>query len=359
MQPELLQRVHIEAATALFDACVKAAVGRVVQLSALGSPASARFLATKHAADAHLMSLPLEWSVLRPSLVVGRDGSSSRWFRALASLPLTPLPGRGTQPVQPVSLDDLCEAVLRAGEGAAARMVIDVVGPAPMTYRDMLQAYRSGMNLGPLRALPIPLRLLRGALVLARFGAAPLMSAQSLRMLQAGSQADPAPITHLLGRAPQVFLRALDGAAAGAVRAEALWMWGEPLLRLALAVVWLVTAWVSLFAYPILESLRMLWRVGAPIWSAPVLLVGAALLDAVLGILTLLRPSRALWLTQLALIFAYSTIIAWRLPEMLIHPFGPLLKNVPIVAILLLLLAATPSRGSKPSGQPSAARSPE
>lgn len=344
MRAAALEAVHLRVPSALFDACVKAGVRRVVQLSALGETESDRFLATKHAADAHLMTLPIEWTVLRPSLVVGRDGVSSRWFRSLAGLPLVPLPGRGRQCVQPVALEDVCDAVVRAAHGAAPRSVIAVVGPSAMTYRAMLDGYRRRMQLGPLRALTVPSPLLAAALQLGRLLPGPLMSPASLRMLEAGNCSDAAPLARLLGRTPRSFLAALDGVDAGSLRAEALWSWGEPLLRVALAVVWLGTAWVSLFAYPIAESLRMLWRVGAPGWSAPLLLVGAALLDACFGMLTLLRPSRGLWLAQLVLIVFYSVVIALRLPEMLVHPFGPLLKNLPIAAILVLLLASTPAR---------------
>ena len=39
----------------------------------------------------------------------------------------------------------------------------------------------------------------------------------------------------------------------------------------------------------------------------------------------------------MALIVAYSIIIAIRLPEFWLHPFGPLLKNVPLLAAILLL----------------------
>jgi hypothetical protein len=57
------------------------------------------------------------------------------------------------------------------------------------------------------------------------------------------------------------------------------------------------------------------------------------------GVLTLLRPGRNLWLFQLALIAAYTLLICWRLPEFLFHPFGPVLKNLAIAAIIIQLYA--------------------
>ncbi len=167
------------------------------------------------------------------------------------------------------------------------------------------------------------------------------MSADTLRMLERGNTAEVSGFTQLLGRQPRPFIHALRNVPPTALLAEALWSWGEPLLRIALASVWLITAWVSVAVHPVSDSLGMLARVGLSGAFAYAALWSASALDAVLGILTLVRPSRALWIAQIVLIAAYSALIAWRLPEMWTHPFGPLLKNVPILAILALLWAAT------------------
>ena len=42
--------------------------------------------------------------------------------------------------------------------------------------------------------------------------------------------------------------------------------------------------------------------------------------------------------SQIAIIVAYTAIISVGLPEFCAHPFGPVLKNLPILAALLLLL---------------------
>jgi hypothetical protein len=39
----------------------------------------------------------------------------------------------------------------------------------------------------------------------------------------------------------------------------------------------------------------------------------------------------------MALIVGYSLIITIRLPEYWLHPFGPLLKNLPMLAAIFLL----------------------
>jgi hypothetical protein len=86
-------------------------------------------------------------------------------------------------------------------------------------------------------------------------------------------------------------------------------------------------------------ALRMLARVGLHGPGAVAALYLAAALDAVFGVATLWRPGRRLWAAQLALVLGYSAVIAVALPEFLWHPFGPLLKNVAVVALLFILFS--------------------
>ena len=58
---------------------------------------------------------------------------------------------------------------------------------------------------------------------------------------------------------------------------------------------------------------------------------------AALGLLTVFRPSRFLWQAQAMLIGAYTLIISVWLPEFWLHPFGPVLKNLPVLMLLWLL----------------------
>jgi len=46
---------------------------------------------------------------------------------------------------------------------------------------------------------------------------------------------------------------------------------------------------------------------------------------------------RWLWRLQMGLIVAYSALIAVGLPELWLHPFGPLLKNLPMLAAIMAL----------------------
>lgn len=109
------------------------------------------------------------------------------------------------------------------------------------------------------------------------------------------------------------------------------------MMRTTLAVVWIVSGILSLGIFPQEASLNMLEQVGLHGNLAITALYGSASLDIVFGLLTLISPSRLLWRMQGAVILAYSVIITAWLPQFWLHPFGPVLKNLPILLMLWLL----------------------
>lgn len=341
--------VHRDAPIALFKACEKVGVRRVIQVSALGGKdekGSTPYMRSKREADAFLQQSSLDWVILRPSLIVGMDGASSGLFRTLASLPVIGLPGQGQQALQPVHIDDICAAVLHLlASKMATRQVIAAVGPEAMTYRGMLQAYRDAMRLAPPVWLPVPMPLMSLTAKLAARFPASVLSPDSLRMLEEGNVADSGTFARLLGRTPHGAAAWREGLSPDMLRAQAIAGWALPLLRVALAMVWIITGLLSLGIYPVDQSLALLKQVGLHGVAAVVALYGAAMLDLAFGLATLLAPGRSLWRLQIALIAGYTFIISLYLPEYWLHPFGPVLKNIPILALLVVLDAFETRKG--------------
>jgi hypothetical protein len=115
----------------------------------------------------------------------------------------------------------------------------------------------------------------------------------------------------------------------------------------ALALLWIWTAVVSVGLYPVQDSYALLAEVGLTGGLATLALYGAAGLDLLLGLLTLACPARArraLWMTQLLLIAGYTVLISLFLPAYWLHPYGPISKNLPILAAIGLLWALEPAR---------------
>ena len=332
--------IHTQAPKALFEACVAAKVQRVVQISALGADdGQTRYFHSKRAADDVLMSLPLDWTVVRPALVFGPGGASARLFTLLASLPILPMPGRGDQLVQPIHADDLIEAIVTiCTQPIAIRAVVPLVGPRAMTFKELLTTLRASLGLKAAPTPQVPMSLMRLAAWAGAIAPRALLDKDTLAMLMAGNVADPQATARVLKRPPRSVESFVPSNVRTSVARVAQLHWLLPIIRWSIALVWIWSGVVSLGLYPREESLQLLARVGVPAALAPLMLYGAAALDLMLGVATLaMRRRQWLWLTQIGLILAYSIIVTLKLPEFWLHPYGPILKNLPMLAVLYAL----------------------
>jgi uncharacterized protein YbjT (DUF2867 family) len=339
-------RLHTETPRALFAACAESDhVQVVIQLSALGADreAETRYHLSKKAADDYLASLPLRAYIVQPSLVYGKEGASARVFKALASMPFALRFGSAPQLVQPIHVDDLTAAIggllkhrlAPAGNGGTA-LRVPLVGPEPLPFIDYLRALRAAMGMGRLRVLRLPGALARLFAKLGRWLPGAMLDEDALRMLDRGNSADPALTANLIGRPPRPVAAFITDPEAERTRAKLDWL--LPILRWSIALVWIITAIVSFGLYRPAASYELLARTGIPEALRPLMLYGAAAFDLLLGLgILFLKRRRWLWLAQLALIGFYTVVIAFKLPEFLLHPYGPLTKNLPMLAAIWLL----------------------
>ena len=335
------EALHVAAPRALFEACVQGGVRKVVQISALGADegAASRYHLSKKRADDFLATLPLQWVVVQPSLVYGEGGASARLFTTLAALPVIPVPGGGWQRVQPAHIADLTDLVVRVVDSDRFdRTRIAAVGPQELAFREFLAALRRGMRLSAAHFLPVPMALVRAGAAIAEHVPRFTFDREALDMLERGNVASPAAIENVLQKSPRPVDTFISPQQARTTATAARLAWLLPLLRVSVALVWIVTGIVSLGVYPVAESYALLARVGLTGAAAAVALYGAALLDLAFGVGALaLRRRRWLWRAQIALILGYTIIITVWLPEFWLHPYGPVLKNLPLLAAILLL----------------------
>ncbi len=206
--------VHAAAPIALFEAAATADIARIVQVSAAGARADSpfRFLATKARADAAALQGPVDATVLRPSLVYGHEGLSADLFRTLASLPVVPLVGDGSQPFRPVLVDDVARLVVDALEADAMPTgLFEVGGEERLTLRELLLALRAWLDgerdpqspawtRGP--TLPTPVPLVRVAALAGDLTGRGPLDSDMLGMLLSSEAADLTPLRDAFGSVP-------------------------------------------------------------------------------------------------------------------------------------------------------------
>jgi len=125
------------------------------------------------------------------------------------------------------------------------------------------------------------------------------------------------------------------------------------LLRASLVVVWLATAVVSVWelhgqSRELLAGLPTAWAGGHAPWLPTAIILTGAAADAVLGLWLALRPGRKAYSAALLMMLAMTLLATAIQPAWWLHPFGPLTKNLPIAAILWVLLQDEATSPQKP-----------
>jgi uncharacterized protein YbjT (DUF2867 family) len=358
-------RLHALGPSELFRGAAAAGVLRIVQVSALGvgdvGDDSPSYITSKLEADRVLAALPVRHAVIRPSLVYGPGSSSGALFATLASLPAISLPGRGDQAVQPIHVFEVAESIARWLEDEhAANGVHELAGPEAISYRQMLATYREAVGLGVALWLPLPLALMRAGARAAELLPQRVFSSDTLRLLERGNTAFDNAAPRLLRRAPSalgVGLRVSPPVPPVDLRARlspAL-AW---LLRGSVALLWAVTAAVSALLPHESGVLALLARCGFEGGLGIAVWIMSCTLNVALAVAILRQPGAWTYAVQIGAVLGYTLTAAWHMPELTIDHCGPLLKNVPLLALLVLLWLATPQTKAAAvrSGSASAAR---
>jgi uncharacterized protein YbjT (DUF2867 family) len=344
-----IDAIHRAAPIALFEACVRAGVRRVVQVSAISAERSAGtdYALTKLAADDHLRASSLDWVVVRPSLVHARGTyGGTAAMRGMAALPFAiPVPADGGQRFQPVAMEDVTRVVAMAiEEDRLLRTTVDAVGPDVLTLREILADYRRWLGFGGARVVAVPRALVKLATRLAdRFGG-PLNST-ALAQLEHGNTGDYEAFHSATGIDAMPWKAAL---AANPAHVQDRWharlYFARPLLRVTLALMWIASGFLGLKALrewtPVFAQ-----ALGVSFTVAGAALVVACVLDVVLASLLMRRwRPRTLAGIQVAVIASYTAMATILWPSLWLESLGPILKNIPIVAAVLALGAIEEER---------------
>ena len=339
--------VHQEGPDALWEACERTDVRRIVHLSAIGADSGGLtpFSHSKLAGDEALKGRDLDWVILRPSVVVGRPAyGGSALFRGLAALPvLVRTPDAG--PLDIVQLGDVVETVAQMIEPAApARVELELAGPERLSFEEVVQTYRAWLGWKPARLVTLPGFLIGAAYKLGdlagKLGWRPPIRSTAQREIVRGAIGDASEWKRLTGIEPRSLSSAL---AAEAASVQERWFASlyllKPLIIVTFALFWLLTGFVSLGpGYYVAEWLMRAAGAARPISDLSVVAGGVADIVVGLGILVR-RTSRPALIAALFLSVFY--IIAGTLlhPELWRDPLGPMMKIWPILALNLVCLA--------------------
>ena len=333
-----LAAIHHRAVAALLDAAPKMNVKKFVQISAPGAnaKASTAFLRTKAAGDAAVRASSLEWTVLKPGLVIGQGAyGGTALLRMLAGFPLmTPLVSASAL-VQTVALEEVAAAVVAVLKSEVpARRDYDLVEDAPHSLRDIVRGVRRQIGFSMAKFEPdLPAWIAAPVGVAADLAGllgwrSPLRST-ALKVMREDVLGDPAPWRAASGRefsSLDETLARLPGSAQERTFARA--QAAVPIMIVTLAAFWIASGVIALTQVE--RAAALLPDFGA----ASILVIGGAILDIGVGAALIWRPTaRAASIVSVLVAFSYLLAGTLLAPQFWSDPLGAYVKILPAMAL--------------------------
>lgn len=344
--------VQSAAIQALVAAAPKAGVSRFVQVSATRATPAAEtaFMRSKGMADAALQASVLEWTILRPGLVLAPQAyGGTALLRGIAAMPvLMPLIDSDAI-VRTVSVDDVADAVARVVAGEVpSRSIYDLVCDEAHTLADVARALRGWLGLAPVPIVAAPRLAARAAAIMADgvswLGWRSPLRSTALTELAAGIDGDPAPWRAAAGQ-PLASLAETLARIPSTVQERwfARLFLLKPLVIATLACFWIVTGLVTLADLEAASAVLTERGVG-PLLAEATAFVGA-LIDIAFGLGVLVRrwmPTAAVGMVAVTLGYlAGGTFVA---SDLWADPLGPLVKAIPAMMLAVVALALAEDR---------------
>lgn len=337
---QAFEAVHVSAPRAAMAALQG---GQALLISAIGVEAHTPFAHWRRAGEA--VAQNAQATILRPGLVLGETSyGGSSLLRALAALPfVTPLVGRGDQPFNPIHATDLARIVAHCLSTPPGPGVWQVGGPETLSQSALTTLIRRWLGLAEVPHLNLPLPVAR---TMGRLGDALRLgpiSATSVAQLERGVLTKDLEWLENSGLTPRGVSTFLHARPAGT---QDLWHARlyllKPLIRLTLAAMWLASGLLGLLL-PASNFLPALPSLPAEAALTVARLGGIADLAIATALLRDWRP-KPVALAQLAMVVGYTLGLSAIAPGLWLDPFGGLLKNLPILALILTHLALSEER---------------
>lgn len=143
------QTANIDTTQAVVDACRRANVDHIVFVSALGADHGSRngYYRSKGMAESVVAGSGLSATIIRTPLLLGPGAAAAQALIRMASRASVRVLGGGRHSLRPLDVDDLSHAILRCCRVRSAGVAIhELVGPEPVTHRDLITATARAMG---------------------------------------------------------------------------------------------------------------------------------------------------------------------------------------------------------------------
>lgn len=123
------------------ELCKNSGIRKIIYFSGLGveRDSTTGYFISKFKAEQEIVRSGLDYTIFRPSYIMGKDDPLSRTLSAQARKGRVVIPGSGRYRMQPIFVYDAAKMVMRAIYGRKfSRKVLDLVGPETVTFNRLV-----------------------------------------------------------------------------------------------------------------------------------------------------------------------------------------------------------------------------
>jgi nucleoside-diphosphate-sugar epimerase len=219
--PEELRRINVDATLRLLHECERHGVSRMLYISSIAAKyrdlEHYAYGRSKADAEAAVRQSRVDYTILRPTIVLGQGSPIGQRLRTMAMLPLPLVIGNGKTRIQPIDVADVARAMILLLERSRfSGEILELGGPEVLTFEELIRRIRAAAHRPATPLLHLPVGPLRGILSAASqvFGSRIPVSAGQLVPFTSDGVADPNDLATEL-RPAMTTLDTLLGALAG------------------------------------------------------------------------------------------------------------------------------------------------
>jgi NADH dehydrogenase len=128
------EMINVEFTKYIVNLAKKAKIKKIIYNSGLGvsSKTSVGYFISKYKAEKIIMNSGLNYTIFRPSYIVGKDDLFTKFLKKQIKLKIIEIPGSGNYSIQPISINDVVKVFLQS---------IDLVGPDYLTFEQYVKLF--------------------------------------------------------------------------------------------------------------------------------------------------------------------------------------------------------------------------
>lgn len=314
------QKIQTDAPLSLFETCIKQNI-KIINISAIGAEKEipvTKFLQTKKITDDFVLHYPFG-KVIYPGIVLGKNGKSTKFFTAIASLPIIPVFDDKAIPLVHITqLTGLIRTII-ADFDKYPQQIFAV--SEHETFTDFLSALKGKKG----RFFKIPKFIISLFFILFPKATIGLFSKDTVKLFETTEASDYPP---MFEKASSKFQPDSEVDYTLFISSFALF---------AIVFIWIWSGVSSLIALD--ESYSLMNHITSNHQVAISLILLGSFADIILGFAVINKTIRKkVLILQLIFMITYTLILTVFEPLYWIHPFGVLSKNIPIIALSCYLL---------------------